>query len=305
MYGEHGVEMINDNIISRHTAFSSEKMAESYAGASNQNILHNWDFRNPVNQLGRLKYTQQGYSIDRWFIAATTEMTLIPTGILIHDIVGTTHIDQLIEYPHLYHGKTLTASIEIDGVIYSHTVNNVDINVNTVHFMTLPNGLRFGLRTGIGNTPSLRFRLFQSSPLSLGKSYTITRAKLELGTVSTLANDPPMDFGRELAICQRYQQVISNVRLGFSYVAINQRAASTFPIHITPMRITPAVRLSNPVIRHLSTLAVFTNDINFAPHFMTNNNSIILSPTGSGIPVGLSNNTHTLLVDSLFLDANL
>jgi hypothetical protein len=42
-------------------------------------------------------------------------------------------------------------------------------------------------------------------------SIDIQCVKLELGNVSTLLNDPGVDFGKELAICQRYLTIISNV----------------------------------------------------------------------------------------------
>ncbi len=39
---------------------------------------------------------------------------------------------------------------------------------------------------------------------------TVSRCKLELGTISTLANDPPPDPALELLKCQRYFQVFSS-----------------------------------------------------------------------------------------------
>ena len=47
-----------------------------------------------------------------------------------------------------------------------------------------------------------------------GTYNNLSRAKLELGSVSTLANDPPADFGEELRKCQRYVKRFNNVVFG-------------------------------------------------------------------------------------------
>ena len=50
---------------------------------------------------------------------------------------------------------------------------------------------------------------FSSKPafkllIAPGYSFNIVAIKLELGSVSTLANDPPADYGEQLALCQCY-----------------------------------------------------------------------------------------------------
>ena len=44
-----------------------------------------------------------------------------------------------------------------------------------------------------------------------GNDAIVSRIKLELGDTNTLANDPPMDFGRELAVCQRFYEKSYNI----------------------------------------------------------------------------------------------
>lgn len=67
---------------------------------------------------------------------------------------------------------------------------------------------------------------------------TIQAAKLEKGTVSTLPNDAPPDFGQQLRFCQRYQ-----IKLGgtYRYRAVQSVAnVVDFPISTpVPLRINP------------------------------------------------------------------
>ena len=39
------------------------------AGWSNPNLLINWYFADPVNQRGQKTYTNDGYTIDKWYVA--------------------------------------------------------------------------------------------------------------------------------------------------------------------------------------------------------------------------------------------
>lgn len=70
---------------------------------------------------------------------------------------------------------------------------------------------------------------------------TIRRVKLEVGSVSTISADPPMDYGVELTKCQRFYQllVFPYSRIRASLVTAND---IDFPIPIsTQMRVTPAL----------------------------------------------------------------
>jgi len=55
-------------------------------------------------------------------------------------------------------------------------------------------------RTVDANASELYVRVF-GNDLNLINSVEISRIKLELGTKSTLANDPPADYSEQLAIC--------------------------------------------------------------------------------------------------------
>ena len=71
---ERKQSMVNDNIADLGSAWSSDKISGI---VERQNILHNGDFRNPVNQLGRLEYSGSGvYAIDRWAVLGAGLLTV-------------------------------------------------------------------------------------------------------------------------------------------------------------------------------------------------------------------------------------
>ena len=188
------------------------------------NLIDNWDFRGAspdpllsavVNQRGRTKYVSDfnTYTIDRWRMSRSMS----------HELHGgflrckrereenITFLSQMLEFPHLYSGKTLTMSI-----IYRSNSDKHSLGINGAvegwsqlpasqswvlesRTFTLIGNMNFDA-SGFGVTASANG--VHSKP---GDYMDIQAVKLELGTVSTLANDPPMDFGRELAVCQRHQ----------------------------------------------------------------------------------------------------
>lgn len=88
-------------------------------------------------------------------------------------------------------GKTITASVKMaNGAIYSGTIVYNDVQN---YIFTNENLL---VLTGENHT----FMVWANSPCE------ISAVKLELGTVSTLANDIAPDYGTELRKCQYYYQ---------------------------------------------------------------------------------------------------
>ena len=170
----------------------------AHGGIYHKNILHNWDFRNPVNQRGQTEYTS-GYTIDRWRISGTVR---IKNGSIELESTDTLVFWQPIENPHLYDGKTVTVSVEIDGQIYSGTGTiNLSQGTNpTFATAYFPVG-GYAQMEYVTANQNLRFRMVIHAGSTVSN---ITRAKLELGSTSTLANDPPADYGEQLALCQCY-----------------------------------------------------------------------------------------------------
>ncbi len=183
-------------------------------GVSHKNILHNWDFRNPVNQRGLTSTTNAGYTIDRWrLVSSGHTVEVVSDGI---KLIASKNAGldvcfaQLVENYSRFVGVPLTLS--------AHIVEN-----------TLTQGcrLRWNERsgpviTGTGYfshtfTPSSLSSLqigvqFNNRSVDDGKYVIIDKMKLEIGSTSTLANDPPADYGEQLALCQRYYQKINILR---------------------------------------------------------------------------------------------
>lgn len=172
-------------------------------GVSNPNILHNWDFRNPVNQRNASgTYSTLGtYFYDRWRLSAGT-VTLNTNHVVLN---GTNaQIDQHIENYHLLYGKEITISVErLDGVIDSLTliVPEGAPSAGNIHDEKS--------RVGVTTDGRVFFR-------SLNTTFTVSRVKAEIGPNSTLHLDPPMDHAVELPKCQRFFIPLRGILYGYS-----------------------------------------------------------------------------------------
>lgn len=233
------------------------------------NLLDNWDFRganpNPllnavVNQRGQNIYTG-GYGIDRWQRGGTggNLQVRIETGFLryIGMGIGGHTLRQFLEFPHLYAGKTLTFSIiyrtneqctstftfrcGINGSnVFNETANYSDCWTMFTKTFTVLSGEAIGsMDVVIG-----------ASINQINDFIDVQAIKLELGSVSTLANDPPMDFGTELAVCKRYYQKSYDYRIApGTLTTINAHVGKGFSStdiimahnYETEMRITPTL----------------------------------------------------------------
>lgn len=185
---------------------------------SNPNFLDNWDFRNPVNQRGQTSYTNQGYTIDRWYMdlaqggaTLSVEDGYIRLAQTASGNDGVQSIHQPIEAPWRFSSKTITISVKYrsPGHVsqFLLTVNNALLMES---YTVLPASDTWNIVTKTITLPviaktngQLSFWIYADQSKTLG--YTdYESVKIEPGSVSTLANDPPADFGAEKAKCQRY-----------------------------------------------------------------------------------------------------
>lgn len=177
----------------------------------------------PINQRGQSSYNANGsYTIDRWWLnswnAQNIDATIDAAGITLSQTAtgpNSLYLAQKISGWQQYAGKTVTVSIlvtslsgrsraflfgAVDGTRYLSSVLGIGLNTFTV---TLPNDIT-GLQVAFGHHASVG----GSGAVTL----TVSAAKLELGTEQTLAHQENgvwvlneiLDYGEELAKCQRY-----------------------------------------------------------------------------------------------------
>lgn len=237
-------------IVTEGTPFSADWMnhieqgvADTSEAVTRANLLHNWDFRSPVNQRGGSTYSASGaerYSIDRWIIAAgqvnihSGYLTLTPAA------NGEALFYQRMENGAALVGETVTMSVEIAGTVYGaqfvvpesgHIVKNVTDNVR-LDINYTAGYLSFGIRADA--------------------VMSFTRAKVELGTVSTLENDGPMDRQAQTLICLRYFY-----RRNTPVAVYCNFVDGTFSVHVclvseypVSMRTVPTITFDGPYLRN-------------------------------------------------------
>ena len=189
------------------------------------NILHNPDFRNPVNQRAVTgAISTGGYFYDRWVRNSGT-VTANAAYLTIGAAAG---IEQRIE-GNLLAGETVTVSVMVGGAVYRGTgtfpANTGTASVTIAGWGTATLGYAAGyMHVGL-------------APTAISN---VTGVKLEIGTISTLAYDPPMDYGVELMKCHRYFLNLGSYAFWQGY-AFSSTVGVGYISVPTKMRITPTL----------------------------------------------------------------
>jgi len=189
---------------------SSDWATAAQVGTTNPNILHNWDFANVINQRAQSEYhvwtSGNRYTIDRWMIVRAS-LEIINGGIRLSRGAGfdtITLFEQVIDRVDNYRGKEITFTAVTGNGVF--TITRI-IPADSLVWESFANmeGTIFsiGFRLDVVNQ-RLFFRIFTTTLLQDSTHLDIYRVKVEMGAVSTLVNDPPMDFDRELIVCQRH-----------------------------------------------------------------------------------------------------
>lgn len=224
---------------------------------SNENLLINWDFTNPINQRGQTEYIGQGtysYTIDRWRTRGTAAVITVLSdagGIQLAKsttVSGYVIFEQIIDNSESLEGQMLTASAIINGELVTCTANSG---------WTYPTESSKGIANAYYGQISISLMAYSNKNLSvyiyiggsvaMGTPYTLTSAKLEIGSISTLENSAPQNNDVELIKCYSFYQKTPLVNK-YSGVGVTVAAYSTTrlePLKIYPMRTTPTITIFN------------------------------------------------------------
>lgn len=215
---------------------------------SNRNLLDNPWFT--VRQRGDGPFgAGAGYTVDRWTKFYNGIITGTDDGVSIAPNTTSGWIEFAQYLPAdvgaALEGKTVTLSALLqDGTLYSKSgVCAAKPSSGTTNFITVSMPNSMGFVAGRRNDGVLRVEF------TYGQAYSqdplnVRAAKLELGSVSTIANDVPPDYGEELAKCQRYFIRLKGEPLATGYLSTNMQYAYMLIPTSRPMRTTPSVSYS-------------------------------------------------------------
>lgn len=258
------------------------------AGGTNPNLLDNAYFVGggsqlgdgvfPINQRGQTSYAGSGQAFDRYIIENHVTATLQATGIRVQTTTMYVGLTQRVPVNRIEAGKTYTMSIIVDGTLYS-TQFVADGSGNWFSALYL-DGLDWYV-------PMRHTSDYWEVKVinSLGNiDHIVSAAKLELGTVSTLANDAPPDFWEELRKCLRYLWIWKIPAYYFTGLILRADDATTCSFVLQ----TPVPMMDNNVMPSITTSAsLYANNavlsFNWSDIF---SDRILVNCTGSGMTGG-------------------
>lgn len=231
-----------------------------YDLSRNPNLLHNWDFTNPVNQRGQTTYLSTSGeipTIDRWRAGANMKVEVVSGGIKLTGQGGQyRNFRQTIENPERLAGKQVTVSLNVlacTGKFSSYfqygstSTSGAIINAGDTGIkkftVTLPSASDMG---GV-----LKFHIGNSNDADV--SLTLASVKLEIGGVSTLKDTDVADYAEQEIICQRYLVPISAAQR----FRLEGYANDSLDFHIpSPQRMRILPTIENPGALSLRNLMV-------------------------------------------------
>jgi hypothetical protein len=261
--------------------FTADQIEALLGQVSGENLLHNWDFRNPVNQRGQSSYSGAGYTIDMWRLdrgsSGSTEpvVSVVSGGLSIEVADKAAFLKQFIEADLT--GIPVTFSAMAGDTVYSvHCENPSTTGGEYQATENTPFGsIRFGYDAG-----KSRYRV--TLYCNVAATTTFSCVKLERGAISTLANDPPADYGAELLKCSRYLTYIINGYQGRAAYVGTDDMHFDIPIPV-PMRVQPSIVDASGLMVRSLTASVQTgfsfNVTTFGPAYLR----LTASKTGHGL----------------------
>ena len=218
---------------------------------------------------------------------------------------------QFIENPKLLIGNTYTLSVDIASVtgnaaVFMRFGNSSDTFISIGQTPISSIGITSVTVTIPEGTSTIRVGIAVSGATGQDVTCEIVRAKLELGSVSTLANDPPADYGEQLALCQRYFRRLKSFNNNNFGVFATGGCISTTQFRFLVefglgMRVAPTIT-SNGNFRVSSWDGSMNIAVNSFNNQSFNSNNELLIANCSGLTSGVSgilqaNNDTTAYID--------
>lgn len=236
---------------------TADEARANLGAASNENLLINWDFRNPVNQRGLSEYVGITYTVDMWQLNANRGKLNVNDGYITLTNTaesGAEYLRQGFE-KNFEAGDVLTLSAEIRGngsgqLFLGNSTDGANIGGYTEYTATSDWQVITFTKTLESTLP--KWWVIQVT--GQNAYIDIRRVKLELGSVSTLQNDPPQDYAEELRKCQRYQ-FMTNASSRWARASKITDSVIYFDVAC------PATMRANPTITQNNTLRVTTFDV--------------------------------------------
>mgnify|MGYP000951808441 CR=1 FL=1 len=194
---------------------TADEARTNLGAASNKNLLINWDFRNPVNTGGQQSYEGNNqYAIDMWRLSGSASMELQDSGIALTIPFASSGnwancFTQVLEMDaSQLVGRTVTVSILVSSASANvgcriRLVGSSDVFIGHILLSSLQNGLNSVSGEIPENTKTIQFQIGNTSTTESG-NVTVQAVKLEIGSVSTLQNDPPADKAEQENLCARF-----------------------------------------------------------------------------------------------------
>ena len=171
---------------------------------SNPNLLINPFFQ--INQRGFSSSSNAGYTVDGWRLTAsghTVEVVSDGIKLIASKNAGLNNcFVQLVENYSSFVGVPLTLSIHI---VENTLTQGCNLRWNNSAGPVIMGTGYFSHTFTLSSLPYLQIGVqFFNRDVDDGKYVIIDKMKLEIGNVSTLANDPPADYGEQLMLCKRF-----------------------------------------------------------------------------------------------------
>lgn len=221
---------------------------DNFSGQSNENFIDNPFFT--VNQRGfsSQSITTKAYTVDRWYGQSDSSATfsISSSGLSIAAGSNDALLMQIIEDYSKLNGEVVTASVMLsDGTIKSGTVT---LNTGTSTDLLTETGFKVCYASGVHGISIVSFA---------GNTTVVKAVKLELGTVSTLANDVEPNYTTERLKCRRYFKRIFSGDLGLG-IAVTTTLFDLFVANDVTMRNDSPTVVSSGTISLLDTAGTIT-----------------------------------------------